>query len=106
MRTPKRLSQDTLTIMPTAVYTAPIDAITQVTEIWIANTSETDVRKVSIYAHGLEKHNALILDLYIEPLNTKIIDGCKIVLSSTETLGGKQHEGSDVVITAYGVEEV
>jgi len=103
--TPKRLAQVALSTTATARYTCPASTIAQITEIWLANTNTTTVRKVSLYAHGTATTNTLIHEIEIPAKGTVIIDNAKIVLTASQVLAAKQDVGTDVILTAYGIEE-
>lgn len=104
-RSAKKLCQSTLASTVTAEYTSPANTKTQVTEIWLTNTSGV-TRTISLYAHGLANVNTLISSLPIEAGGVRVINGSKIVLEAAEVLGGKQDVGEDVILTAYGIQEV
>jgi len=104
-RSAKKLAQSALGTEAAAVYTSPANTVTQVTEIWLANTNTTTARKVAIYAHGTAAGNTLIPELEIPAKGTKIVNA-KIVLAAAEVFSAKQDTGTDVIITAYGVQEV
>lgn len=103
-RVAKKLCQVALGDTATAVYTAPDGGKTQVSEIWLANTGDT-ARTVAIYAHGTDTVNLLVPGVEVAAYGTQIIDGSKIILGSEEVLAGKQDTGTDVILTAYGIEE-
>ena len=103
--TPKMLCQESLSAGATAVYTTPADHRTQITEIWITNTSTTDSRDVALFAHGTAAGNTIAQKITVEAEATTIIDGSKIVLDAAEVLAASQDAGTDVILTAYGVEE-
>jgi len=106
-RTAKKLVQSALSNAVTAKYTTPASTTTQVTEIWFANTNTTTARKVKLLAHGLvDPGNVLIPEIMIAAKGVEIIDGSKIALATTEVLAASQDAGTDVIMTAYGVEEV
>ena len=105
-RTPKKLAQTALSTTVTARYTAPAATVTQITEIWLANTNTTTVRMVTLRAHGTGTGNTLADRIEIPARSTVIIDGCKIVLSASEVLAASQDVGTDAILTAYGIEEV
>ena len=104
-RIPKRLAQTALSTTATAHYTAPASTTTQITEIWLTNTNTTTVRKVALYAHGTAAANTIVHELEIPAKGTNILDGCKIVLTAAQVLAAKQDVGTDVILTAYGIEE-
>ena len=104
-RIPKKLFQGALSTVATAAYTAPANTRTQVTEIWIANTNTTTIRNVTVFAHGLATANTLIPLSPIAANGLQMLDGTKIVLTATETVGFKQDVGTDVIVTIYGIEE-
>lgn len=104
-RTPKKLYQGALSTTATNKYTAPSNMMTQITEIWIANTNSTTARNVTMYAHGLANNNILIPYANVVANGLQMIDGSKIVLTASDTIGFKQDVGTDVVVTIYGIEE-
>ena len=105
-RSAKKLVQSALSTSASAKYTSPANTKTQVTEIWLANTNTTTARKVTLYAHGVAAGNTILQDLEITAKGTVILDNCKIVLEATEVLAAKQDAGTDVILTAYGIQEV
>jgi len=105
-RIPKKLFQGALSTVATAVYTAPAGTRTQVIEVWLANTNTTTIRNVTIFAHGLATGNTLIPLYPVAANGLQMLDGAKIVLTATETIGFKQDVGTDVIVTIYGIEEV
>lgn len=105
-RTPKKLAQTALNTSSTAVYTTPASTKTQVTEIYLANTNTTTARTVTLYAHGTADANRIVVAYEIAAKGTVILEDKKILLSATEVLAAKQDTGTDVILTAYGVEEV
>lgn len=104
--TPMRLAQSALSTTMTARYTTPTSRRAQVTEIWLANNNTTTARKVVIAAHGTASTNMIIPEIEIPANGTKVISGSKIVLTAAEVLAAKQDVGTDVILTAYGIEEV
>ena len=104
-RIPKKLFQGALSTAVTAVYTAPADTRTQITEIWIANNNTTTIRNVTVFAHGLVSGNILIPLLPVPLSGLQMLDEAKIVLTATEVIGFKQDVGTDVIVTIYGIEE-
>lgn len=104
--TPMRLTQTALSTIVAAVYTTPASRRTQITEIWLANNNTTTARRVTLRAHGTATTNNLLPVLEIAANGTQIIDGAKIVLAAGEVLAALQDAGIDVILTAYGVEEV
>ena len=105
-RSAKKIVQVALGTEATAVYTSPVNTVTQITEIWLANTNTTTTRKVSLYAHGTASENTIIPELQILAKGTKIITDARIILAAAEVLAAKQDIGTDVILTAYGVLEV
>ena len=104
--TPLRLAQTALTATIATVYTTPASRRTQITEIWLANTNATTVRRVTLRAHGSAVGNTILPSIEIAANGTQIIDGSKIVLAAGEVFAAMQDAGTDVILTAYGVEEV
>lgn len=105
-RTPKKLVQVALDSTVTARYTVPAATKTQVVSIHLVNTSLTTTRNVFLYAHGVTSSNAVIGKITIRPEEGVIAESLKIILEATEVLAAKQDSGADVILTAYGVEEV
>lgn len=104
--TPRRLVQTALSTTVVAVYTVPAGTRTQITEVWLANNNTTTTRFVTLRAHGTAGTNNLIPRIGIAGNGTAMIDGSKIVLTAGEVLAALQDVGTDVILTAYGVEEV
>ena len=104
--TARRLVQATLGITIVAVYTTPPATRTQITEIWLANNNTTTARRVTLRTHGTAVANTIIPSIEIAANGTQIIDSSKIVLTAGQVLAALQDAGTDVILTAYGVEEV
>lgn len=104
-RTAKKLIQTALGVTATALYTTPVSTTTQITEMWIANTGSTS-RTVTLYAHGTSSENMILAGLEVSGNGSQLISDAKIVLSETEVLAAKQDVGTDIILTAYGIEEV
>ena len=104
--TPMRLSQTALSATMAAVYTTPASRRTQITEIWLANNNTTTARRVTLRAHGTAATNNIVPSIEIAANGTQIIDSSKIVLAAGQVLAALQDVGTDVILTAYGVEEV
>ena len=103
---PMRLAQTALSATVAAVYTTPASRRTQITEIWLANNNTTTARRVTLRAHGTAVANTIIPSIEIAANGTQIIDSSKIVLAAEQVLAALQDVGTDVILTAYGVEEV
>ena len=103
---PMRLAQIALSATIAAVYTTPASRRTQITEIWLANNNTTTARRVTLRAHGTVETNTILPSIEIAANGTQIIDGSKIVLAAGEVFAALQDVGTDVILTAYGVEEV
>jgi hypothetical protein len=103
--TAKKLCQSALSNSTTTMYTAPALTTTQVTEIWLANTNTTTTRKVTLYAHGTGTANVLLPAVAIPANGFISVSDAKIVLAAAQTISAKQDTGTDVTLTAYGVEE-
>ena len=101
-----RLAQIALSATIAAVYTTPASRRTQITEIWLANTNTTTARRVTLRTHGTVVANTIIPSIEIAANGAQIIDGSKIVLTAGQVLAALQDAGTDVILTAYGVEEV
>jgi len=109
--TAKKLGQTALNVSGSVVtiVTGVTGGHTEITGLWLANTSSSS-RTVTILAHGTGTTSTYMLipakvlaayeSLYIQ------MNGSPIILNATETLRGYQDTGTDVVVTAYGVEEV
>lgn len=105
-RTPKKLAQAALTTSMAAVYTAPANTTTQITEIWIANTNTTTARKISLATHGTATANTLVPEQEIAAKGYAAFSDTKIVLAAGEVIAGKVDTGSnETIITLYGIEE-
>lgn len=103
-RTAKKLIQSALSTVISTMATGVAGGRTQVTQIFLANNG-TATRYVTLYAHGTVAANVLLPKIEIYPESGKILDNLKIVLAAGETLSAKQDTGTDVILTAYGVEE-
>ena len=103
---PIRVVQTALSATIAAVYTTPASRRTQITEIWLANNNTTTARRVTLRAHDTAATNTIIPSIEIAANGTQIIDGSKIVLAAGEVFAALQDVGTDVILTAYGVEEV
>lgn len=106
IRSAKKLAQTALSNSMVARYTSPASTKTQITEIWLTNTNTTTARTVTLRAHGTASANTLLQEISIGAKETVIIDGCKIVLEATEGLAASQDAGTDIILTAYGIQEV
>ena len=97
--TPKKLFQQQLGTGTNTLYTTPTGYRTQITEMWVSNTT-TDPISFTLKAHGDLEGNILLNEVEVEEnLN---IDGMKVVLDDSEVVYG---EGTDLIVTAYGIEE-
>lgn len=103
--TPRRLCQVVLTTTPATLYTVPASTRTQITEIWLANNSAT-TRFVTLRAPANLANSNHLPRLEIVANGVQIVSNSKIVLTVAELLVAFQDTGNDVVLTAYGVEEV
>lgn len=104
-RTAKRLLQTALSTTAAAVYTAPASTNAQVTEIYLANTGTT-ARTVTLYANGTATTNSIVTGLIINGSASSILQDLKIVIPTGTILAAKQDSGTDIIMTAFGVEEV
>jgi len=106
IRTPKKICQTaSMTSSVTTVYTTPANTITQVTELWLTNTSLNADYYIEIYAHGTAGGN-MLAHVVIPKSSATIIDEAKIVLAAGEVLATKTDGSTNVNLTVYGVEEV
>lgn len=104
-RTPKKLGQSALNTTAVSVVTNQSASYrVQVTQLFITNTNTTTQRTVTLYAHGTATSNTLSQEIVL-PAKASVIIDTKIVLIGTETVSAKQDTGTDVIITAYGIEE-
>ena len=101
----KRLCQVALSPSASVLYTAPAGNTTQVTEIYLANNGSAP-RIVTILAHGVANQNRVLRGIPVDADGSTIIGDTKITLAAGETFAANQDAGTDVVLTAYGVEEV
>ena len=104
--TAKKLGQTALNTTATTIVTGVAGGSSQITEIWLTNTNSTTARTVKIYAHGTATANTLVEELSLDAKASKIFNNAKIVLAAGETLSALQDTGTDVIATAYGIEEV
>jgi hypothetical protein len=102
----KKLAQTALSSAVTARYTSPANTATQVTEIYLTNTNTTTARKAGLYAHGTAGTNVLIPEIEIAANGAEVLSNLKIWLEAGEVLAAKQDDGTDVIMTAYGIQEV
>ncbi len=104
-REAKLLAQETLSNTITPIYTTPSGnpGATQVVCIWIANTGEF-ARKVEIYGHGDQPANLLIPEVSLAEKSAEVLDDLKITLAPSDYIAMKQNDGTDVVVTLYGIE--
>lgn len=108
-RTPKKIGQTALATTNTAIVTGVTAGRTQITNLWLTNTNTTTIRRVKLMAHGTTVTNTLVYEIEIPAKGTKIFtkDELAIVLTgNTDILYGSQDVGTDVIATAYGIEEV
>ena len=104
-RTPKKLGQVSLNTSAVTIFANTSSSYrTQVLQLYIANTNTTTARYVTIYAHGTGTGNTIIQSMKLDAKASAILD-TKIVLINTETISGLQDTGTDVIVTAYGIEE-
>lgn len=104
-RTAKRLVQSALSTTVTNRVTASGTAIVQVTEIYLANTGTTE-RKIDIHHGGTAATNAIMRSISVPAGGCTILQDLKIVVTSAQALAAKQDTGTDVIMTAFGIEEV
>lgn len=107
--TPKRLVQSIISEGTTEKYTTPASTLSQISEIWIVNDSNSAV-EISLYAAGLDPVNMFIKELKIRPGASARITDCKIIMNAGEKLGTKLNyylssRNGEVSITVYGIEE-
>lgn len=104
-RTAKRLLQTALSTTASTVYTAPASTNTQITEIYLANTGST-ARTVTLYVNGTANANIIINGLLVAANSSVILQDTKIVIPTGTVFSAKQDVGTDITMTAFGVEEV
>mgnify|MGYP000477670672 CR=1 FL=1 len=106
--TVKKLGQTALDTTPVTICTGVAGGHTEVKNLFITNTNPTTERKVKLFAHGTATGNTLIEELIIPAKGTKIFtkEEIAIVLPEGESLSALQDVGTDVIVTAYGIEEV
>lgn len=104
-RTAKRLLQTALSTTASTIYTAPASTNTQVTEIYLTNTGST-TRTVTLYVNGTANANMLVNGLQVSGNSSVILQDTKIVIPTGTVLSAKQDVGTDITMTAFGVEEV
>jgi hypothetical protein len=106
-RTVKRLAQSALSTTATARYTASTSPATtaQVTEIYLVNNGASD-RTVDIYQGGTAATNRIMRGVSVPAGGSTILQDLKIVVASGQTLAANQDAGTDIIMTAFGIEEV
>lgn len=106
-RTALKLAQLALSTTITARYTAPMIPATtaQVTEIYLVNNSATD-RTVDIFQGGIATTNRIMRGVTVPAGGCIILQDLKIVVAAGQNLAASQNTGTDVTMTAYGIEEV
>ncbi|OUS69771.1 hypothetical protein B1748_30145 [Paenibacillus sp. MY03] len=104
-RTAKRLAQSALSTTVTNRVIASGATVVQVTEIYLANTGTTE-RKVDLHHGGTADTNAIMRGITVPAGGCTILQEMKIVVTSAQALAAKQDTGTDVIMTAFGVEEV
>jgi hypothetical protein len=110
--TAKKLGQSALTTdpTPTTIVTGVSSGHTEISSLWISNTNASTVRYVTIFAHGsgVSTDNILIpyLELPANGVQLVQLNNSPIILDDSETLRAYQDTGTDVIVTAYGIEEV
>lgn len=104
-RTPKRIAQSALSASVTSRYIAGAGVTTQITEIWLVNTGSTD-RSVTLYQGGITNENMIANGISVPANGMTLLQDLKIVVAAGQTLAAKQDAGTDVTMTAYGIEEV
>lgn len=103
-RTPKKLSQGSLSSSLAAQVTGAADTRTQVTKLWLTNTNTTTTRYVQLTAFGTATANQLANNIELAAKASVLIDNA-VVLAAGEILYAKQDTGTDVVMTTFGIEE-
>jgi hypothetical protein len=103
-RTAKKLSQSGLTSSHIAQVTGAADTITQVTTVFLANNNTTTTRYVALAAHGSAAGNVLFPNIELAA-KAGVAITVPVVLAAGEILYAKQDTGTDVTMTAYGIEE-
>jgi hypothetical protein len=104
-RTVKRLAQSALSTTATARYTAPAATTAQVTEIYLVNNGASD-RAVDIYQGGTAATNRIMRGVSVPAGGCTILQDLKIVVAAGQTLAANQDAGTDIIMTAFGIEEV
>lgn len=101
----KRLAQTALSSTTAAVYTVPASTTAQVTEIYFANTGAT-ARTVNVTVGGTWSTNSVIVGLVVSGTSSQILSDSKIVIPASGVLAMRQDSGTDIIVTAFGIEEV
>ena len=110
--TAKKLGQSALNTSgsPVTLITGVSSGHTEVSSIWIANTNSTTTRYVTVLVHGTGTSASNMIIPYMElPANgvqLVQLNNSPIILEDGETLRAYQDTGTDVTMTAYGIEEV
>lgn len=103
-RVAKRLAQTALSTTTAAIYTAPAATTAQVTEIYFTNTGAT-ARTVNVTVGGTFSTNSIIIGLSVSGTASVILEDKKIVIAPTTIIAAYQNSGTDIIMTAFGIEE-
>lgn len=105
--TAKKLGQLSLNTTAVTLVTGVTGGTTEVSSIWLVNTGTT-ARKVTIFAHGTAATNQLMqISLDANGGSALLqLNNTPIILAAGQTLSLLQDVGTDVTVTAYGIEEV
>lgn len=101
----KRLAQTALSTTVANRVTVSGSAIAQITQLFLANNGST-MRVVTLYHGGLADANRLVNGIEVAAGGSVVIDDLKVVVTSTLALAAKQDAGTDIILTAFGIEEV
>lgn len=104
-RTAKRLAQSALSTTVTNRVTASGVAVIQVTEIYLVNNGSTE-RTVDLYQGGTSTSNMILRGVVVPASGSTLLQDLKIVVIAGQALAARQNTGTDVILTAYGIEEV
>ncbi|MNP32511.1 hypothetical protein D3C76_1256950 [compost metagenome] len=105
-RTPTELiAPSALSTTATAKYTNDASNLTQLTGLWISNTSAAQ-RTVTLYKNGTAATNQIAAIVLAAGASAFIdLAGKALVFTGTQTLAAKQDTGTDCNIAAYGIIE-
>jgi hypothetical protein len=101
--TPKRLYTGQPGTTATTIYTVPPNTTTIIKSIVMANTNAA-ASTITIGINGTGAANQIVPTVYINPNDSKIVDGINLVLNTGDTLQALQGTAGAVTLTVSGAE--